>query len=260
MSDPKRLLDELGELDPDTRRALEAARDVEPSRAARGAVWAALLGQIPPGGGIPGFPTAGGTAAGGAGGGTAGGGAASAGAGTLGALGLAKSVGFGAGAGLVVLFTGQAVLGPSNIERAPAASATVQFVPAPLVASAAPPKLGMASAAPAEDVPEPQATAEVLRGTAGASAGHRGAVRKEAHLVALARQRLLSGDPDGALSLLEQVRVRYPGGVLVQEREALAIEALARSGQRDAATARAREFQRAHPHSPLNSRVRDVTR
>ena len=57
-----------------------------------------------------------------------------------------------------------------------------------------------------------------------------------------ARELLRSGDPRGALSVLEDARVRFSGGLLVQERAALTIEALGASGDGARAASLARPF------------------
>jgi outer membrane protein assembly factor BamD (BamD/ComL family) len=75
-------------------------------------------------------------------------------------------------------------------------------------------------------------------------------LREESVAVVEIRGALRGGDPLGALRLLDQARSRFPDGALTQEREALAIEALAKSGQRAAASQRAAAFLRAFPRSP----------
>lgn len=80
-------------------------------------------------------------------------------------------------------------------------------------------------------------------------------LREESRMVADARDALRRGDTAGALGMLEQIRLKFPGGVLAQEREALAIEALARSGRKADASARASAFVKAYPTSPLAARV-----
>ncbi len=280
MSDPKRWLDDGAALDPDTRRALEAGRDIEPDRVAHASVWGALLAQLPPvgpagaGGGVGGGMGGGagaaasggaGAAAGGSAGAAAGGAGAAmggAGGGALGAMGVLKALGVGAGAGLAVLIGGQTMIGSSTPvpPSAPMASASVAAsavpVVAPVIATAEP----VIPAPPEPSRAVEESPSEVPRGGAGADVGRVGAVREEARWIAQARQCLLRDDVDGALALLERARQRYPDGVLVQEREALAIEALAKSGRPEAAARRAREFQAAHPDSPLQQRVRDSTR
>jgi hypothetical protein len=81
-------------------------------------------------------------------------------------------------------------------------------------------------------------------------------LREEASLVRQAREALRGGEASRALGLLDEAQRTIPGGALGQEREALAIEALARSGQRAAAAARAAEFLRRHPTSPHAAQMR----
>jgi outer membrane protein assembly factor BamD (BamD/ComL family) len=80
-------------------------------------------------------------------------------------------------------------------------------------------------------------------------------LREENRQVSEARAALRRGDASGALVQLEQIRTRFPLGVLVQEREVLTIEALARSGRRADASARAEAFLQAYPTSTLAERV-----
>jgi hypothetical protein len=75
-------------------------------------------------------------------------------------------------------------------------------------------------------VPEGDATDRVLR---------------EAQLVADARD-ALGHDPNGALTLVQQAAREFPSGQLVEEREAIAIRALAKLGRSEAARARAERF------------------
>jgi hypothetical protein len=72
-----------------------------------------------------------------------------------------------------------------------------------------------------------------------------------------ARAALRAGDPDRALVLLAPGSL--PAATLVQEREALTIEALAaKPALRAQATARARAFLAAYPQSPYRARIRAV--
>ena len=52
-----------------------------------------------------------------------------------------------------------------------------------------------------------------------------------------------------ALAALDAHAARFPHGRLSEEREALAVDALARSGRMDLAVARAARFRAAYPHS-----------
>ena len=78
----------------------------------------------------------------------------------------------------------------------------------------------------------------------------------EGGVVLEARRDLREGRPEDALRLLDAARTEFAAGALVQEREALAIEALSRSGRREAARARAAAFLRAYPGSPHAASVK----
>jgi len=77
---------------------------------------------------------------------------------------------------------------------------------------------------------------------------------EEASLLRSARQSL-ARSPERTLSLTDEHLRRYPHGILDQEREALAIEALMELGRYDVARTRARAFQRAYPESPYRARI-----
>jgi hypothetical protein len=59
----------------------------------------------------------------------------------------------------------------------------------------------------------------------------------------------LGANPSHALSLTSEHKLRFPGGVLAQEREVIAIEALRRLGKNDQASLRADEFAKNYPRS-----------
>ena len=83
-------------------------------------------------------------------------------------------------------------------------------------------------------------------------------LRAEAALLHSARAALRAGDVAAAFAALEAARARFPKGALVQEREALVIELLAKSGQREAARASAGTFLKTFPESSLAPRVREL--
>ncbi|HWA74231.1 MAG TPA: hypothetical protein VG937_17930 [Polyangiaceae bacterium] len=96
--------------------------------------------------------------------------------------------------------------------------------------------------------PEPVQALAPLAAPTPASARDR--ARLESQRVAQARALLHSGDPRGALALLQSVASEFPSGVLVQEREALTIDALLASGDRENARRRASDFVQRYPDSP----------
>jgi hypothetical protein len=79
-------------------------------------------------------------------------------------------------------------------------------------------------------------------------------VGNELDLLARAR-RVVASDPARALQLTAEHARRFSDGVLAQEREVLAIDALSRLGHRDLATARARRFIERYPDSAHRVRL-----
>ena len=71
----------------------------------------------------------------------------------------------------------------------------------------------------------------------------------ERALVDRARSALSAGQPAAAIDAVDAHAARFPKGRLAEEREALAVQALARSGNTAAAKRRADAFRRAYPNS-----------
>jgi hypothetical protein len=77
----------------------------------------------------------------------------------------------------------------------------------------------------------------------------------EVALLEQARAALRGGGAAHALALVEQDATLYPDGVLVEEREALAIETLIKLGRRDEAAAKWTKFATSYPHSNYHARL-----
>ena len=88
-----------------------------------------------------------------------------------------------------------------------------------------------------------------------APAATEAAASTEIDLLGAAQRALRGGAPRRALELAEEHAVRFPAGVLVEEREAIAIEALARLGRRDEAAVRHASFVGRFPHSTYRARL-----
>ncbi len=125
----------------------------------------------------------------------------------------------------------------SAVQPSPTAASTASS--APTDAPPASTEASGAAGAPAPGSPEERASR----------------LRDESDMLNQARAALRGGDTAGTMRLLEQARQKFPGGVLGQEREALAIEALAKSGARAEASSRAAAFIQAHPNSPHAARL-----
>jgi hypothetical protein len=71
-------------------------------------------------------------------------------------------------------------------------------------------------------------------------------------------QATLASDPSRALVMADQLARDFPNGEFVQEREAIAVEALARVGRKDEALQRARALLRRFPRTPYAARLEMV--
>jgi hypothetical protein len=169
------------------------------------------------------------------GGGSASGGSSAAGLGKLGAA-LAVLVG---GAVLVANLNDEvpkSVPEPRALPAAPAAEKPADPVAIEPTASAAASGIDSAEATPSgaersAPRPAPRSSNEI-----------------EVELLERARG-ALAANPNHALSLTSEHKLRFPGGVLAQEREVIAIEALRRLGKNDQASLRADEFAKNYPRS-----------
>lgn len=121
-----------------------------------------------------------------------------------------------------------------------------------------PPSPPVSVAAPALPPPnEPAPKLEALpaaKPLASTAPARRPEPPSEVELVGKARS-ALRGDPALALVITEEHRKAYPRGSLAEEREVLAIEALAALGRRGAARARAAAFEAASPRSAYAARI-----
>lgn len=282
MTLPKRWLDDDG-ASPTVRDVLRAGRGMDPPAGAEDAVWLSLGTKIAAGAAV--------TAAAAATTKTAAAATTATGAGTsataVASGGLLKSILIGAVGGVIAV-TGYTALEPS-IAPAPAPQAPIvaaasdgpraapplgaRGVPeprteptaAPLPARAEPSSSAVSPSSTASEPPTAAAStdpAPASTDASGASVPAPGSpeerasrLREESDMLNQARAALRGGDTAGTMRLLEQARQKFPGGVLGQEREALAIEALAKSGARAEASSRAAAFIQAHPNSPHAARL-----
>jgi len=71
-------------------------------------------------------------------------------------------------------------------------------------------------------------------------------------------RQLVGGNPSQALALANQGHATFKGGVLYQEREALALQALSALGRRSELEARGERYLRAFPNGSFSARVRQL--
>jgi hypothetical protein len=101
----------------------------------------------------------------------------------------------------------------------------------------------------------PGAAAPPGDGPAATPDGQSGQLGEELALLSEVRSSVQQGVPGRALQLLTRYRSRFGRPILEMEADALNVDALCKSGQRDAARASARAFQNDWPGSPLQRRV-----
>lgn len=144
---------------------------------------------------------------------------------------------------------------PPRIEvAAPLPVAEPAPIPAPIASSA--PLLAERSASPAPRAPSAiSAPAPSSTPTASASAEPANGPAEELALLVQIKQRAAS-DPAGAVALVDEGHRRFPRGSFYQERESIAVLALAQIGRSTEARERAQRFLAAHPQSPYAERLR----
>jgi hypothetical protein len=173
------------------------------------------------------------------------------------------------GGAVFVLWSPSSPVAPSE----PRSLATVaEVAPSPMTAEAAPtppsaavveapaaPPADQIGSKPAVATPERPARSRAMAPGANtrASASKRGAGGDGVPETALLEQAraALHSRPAEALELTRRHQARFPSGVLAQEREVIAIEALERLGQREAASVRAAAFERRYRGSVHQPRL-----
>jgi hypothetical protein len=140
---------------------------------------------------------------------------------------------------------------PEPAPAAPAAAAIESARPPPLPAPAASEPavpISPSASAPAQPaVPAPRASASDARARLAEEVQHLAEVR-----------RLAASNPAAAAKLADEGHRRFRAGMLYQEREAVAISALARAGQSAAARARGERFLERFPKSPFAEQIRTI--
>jgi hypothetical protein len=109
-----------------------------------------------------------------------------------------------------------------------------------------------AQAASAPDAPAPAPSASTApRAASTASVGVQSGLAAERALLDVARGAIERQDGAAALAATREHERRFPSGMLVQEREAMAVRALVLLGRRDEARARTDRFRARFPGSVL---------
>ncbi len=141
----------------------------------------------------------------------------------------------------------------------PSASAAQPFASPPLKALSQDVSSSPSASAPGENNVTLQQAPVVSTNSPSASHDNRAVGLNEAALLDGARA-ALGTNPRRALALTQEHARRFPRGALIQEREVIAIDALSRLGQTDAARRRASDFERRYPGSAHQPKVDQTTR
>jgi hypothetical protein len=136
---------------------------------------------------------------------------------------------------------------PSSTTIAPRAPAPVERVEALPSASQTEPAPALEPSSEPSPLPTPASRAPAPR------AADESALLRQA-------QAQLKSNPARALALTQEHRRRFPKGALAQEREVIAIDALARLGQGSEAQKRARDFDQRYPGSAHQRRIESATK
>jgi len=135
----------------------------------------------------------------------------------------------------------------------------------PLASAAASPALAQSlgqKQGSAQPAPRPFAGTAARRTTHVATAAPAPAdssLAEQVHSLDRARVALAGGASASALAEIARYRATWPNGVFLTEASLLEIEALAASGERSRARARAADFVAAHPDSPQVDRLRALS-
>ena len=282
MTTPKRWIDEHSDADDFERAILRSELDAAPPPDASSDVLKRVMAVVAPVG--PGAPSPVGTVEP-ATGGLLGAGAIAKGAATLGGLGKGFALGVGVS---IAAATGSHFLGAGPLATAPTPSSMA--IQAPSASSASPTAARPFEAAPAAPANDPTHEPQTEPNSLPRAATQVGAARtattqspavvqppgassiasfpseeaalaasrlkEEAALLRRARAELRAGALAQAFATLEASRRAFTAPELTQEREALAIELLYRSGERAAAASRARDFLARFPESPHAAAIR----
>jgi hypothetical protein len=146
------------------------------------------------------------------------------------------------------------MVAPAPLPQAPPPVQTAALAPPPMPVDPTEPSLPAPSAAPSSGPSAPASVNHAV--SADAPAGS--AMRDELSWLEGARAAIGSGNPAGALSLLDRYAARFPHGAMGPEATVLRIEALRDAGDRPAAERAAAAFLAAEPRSPYAARVRSL--
>jgi hypothetical protein len=164
-------------------------------------------------------------------------------------LALAAAIAIGSGGLGYQVGRGSRPAPPKTEVAAPHAAASTTTTAASEEASKPAAPLSAKPVAPSGDSAKPMAPASAAPTTPSSGSPDPSNLASEQAQIDIARAALARGRPADALRSLGEHSRLYPSGKLREEREALAVQALAQSGQKTAAASRAERFRRSFPNS-----------
>ena len=230
--DPARLSELEGEGSPELRRLFQNARHDVPSSSKLEGLWARIEPLAGPTSGTSPVPAPSPVPA-----------SVGSGAGAAKLAGVLAAVG---AAGLLAYFLTRPEAEAPKPQAPVVVTAVTGVSPNPVPATAEPAPAAQAPT-PAPSVPDAKAHAEP-RGAQAPSTSKVSDASAEAALLERARE-AIANDPKRALALTREHARRFPKGILTQEREVIAIDALKRLGKGSEAESRADQFKKSYPGS-----------
>lgn len=169
-------------------------------------------------------------------------------------------VAIGGGAAVLLAITAGLLLRGGHAEERAAAAVPATAAPAPATTTPAPssPPPVVSPLPDDEGEPAPPARTSAPRPRPHQKAPPPAPPPSEVSLVEEARAALAGRDHRAALAAAARHEKLYPAGVLVEEREAIRIEALAATGDAALASARLRDFARRFPRSSYRRHLEEV--
>ena len=146
--------------------------------------------------------------------------------------------------------TAQAPASSAPVVRSVAPSARPEPSPAPQESAAV-----SVEPAPGEPAPSGAAARSAIKPKPVSAPAPSSALSRELQVLKQAHEALAKGNPNGALSALDDYHARFPQGTLGAEETVIRVQALLARGDRERAAAVARQFSKAHPDSLYAQRV-----
>jgi hypothetical protein len=150
------------------------------------------------------------------------------------------------------------MVGLSRSEPPPAPAVAPRAAPAPTVRVERPTRVELPAAPPSAEPSAPAPVVSAPRAPAPPPVDRKARLAEEVRHLGEVRQ-LAASNPAAAAQKADEGHAKFKGGMLYQEREAVAITSLARAGRGAEARARGGRFLKVFPNSPFADQIRSAT-